>query len=91
MEQFKVIFHVEERRCALLPYGRLFRFLEVTILTMRFHSFLVVASIIGLGALPTDQRSIATRKAGKFEYIGVNESGPEFGEKKFPGVKNKDV
>jgi hypothetical protein len=66
---------------------------------MRVHSSLVIASIIGLGAVPTDQRSIvpidqrstAAQKRGKFEYIGVNESGAEFGEKTFPGVKGKDV
>jgi hypothetical protein len=66
---------------------------------MRVHSSLVIASIIGFGAVPTDQRSIvptdqrsiAVKKPGKFDYIGVNESGAEFGEKKFPGVKGKDV
>jgi len=30
-------------------------------------------------------------KPKNFEFFGVNESGPEFGEKKFPGIKGKDV
>jgi hypothetical protein len=32
-----------------------------------------------------------TTVVAKFKYIGVNEAGPEFGEKKIPGVKDKDV
>jgi hypothetical protein len=29
--------------------------------------------------------------AAKFPYIGVNEAGPEFGDKNLPGTKGKDV
>jgi hypothetical protein len=29
--------------------------------------------------------------AANFDFFGVNESGPEFGEKEWPGVKNKHV
>jgi hypothetical protein len=45
---------------------------------MRIRSFLLSAILAGI--------SLA-----KFQYIGVNEAGPEFGESKLPGVKNKDV
>jgi hypothetical protein len=45
---------------------------------MRVRSFLI----------PT---VLATGGLAKFQYIGVNEAGPEFGESKLPGVKNKDV
>ena len=29
--------------------------------------------------------------AAKFPYVGVNEAGPEFGNKNLPGTKGKDV
>jgi hypothetical protein len=45
---------------------------------MIFHSFWALALLAG--------SAIA-----KFDYVGVNEAGPEFGEKNFPGVLNKDV
>lgn len=34
---------------------------------------------------------LAGTAVAKFDYIGINEAGPEFGEKKIPGVLNKDV
>ncbi|PSN68918.1 endo-beta-1,4-glucanase [Corynespora cassiicola Philippines] len=52
---------------------------------MRFLSALLVAATAGLAiAAPV------TKRASKFKFFGVNESGPEFGNKNFPGVKNKD-
>jgi len=41
------------------------------------RSFLAVPLLVGL-------------VTAKFQYVGVNEAGPEFGDKKFPGVLNKD-
>jgi endoglucanase len=44
---------------------------------MRIHSFISACLVASVAA--------------KFEFIGVNEAGPEFGEKNLPGLKNKDV
>jgi hypothetical protein len=33
----------------------------------------------------------ARQTQAKFDFVGVNEAGPEFGDKKFPGIKEKDV
>lgn len=52
---------------------------------MRFASMLlaaVTASVVV--AAPVEKR------AKKFKFFGVNESGPEFGNKNFPGTKGKD-
>jgi hypothetical protein len=43
-----------------------------------FHSFWALALLAGPAV-------------AKFDYIGINEAGPEFGEKNIPGVLNKDV
>ena len=34
---------------------------------------------------------LAGTAVAKFDYIGMNEAGPEFGEKNIPGILNKDV
>ncbi|KAF2404470.1 endo-beta-1,4-glucanase [Trichodelitschia bisporula] len=59
---------------------------------MGVRSFLVLALASAAFAAPlsltaNEEDSAA---AGKFQFFGINESGPEFGEKKFPGIKNKD-
>jgi endoglucanase len=40
---------------------------------------------------PFRKRAEMSVEKRNFEFFGVNESGPEFGEKVFPGVKNKHV
>jgi hypothetical protein len=38
-----------------------------------------------------DSMPMGPRAKGKFDFVGVNEAGPEFGDGKFPGIKKKDV
>ncbi|KAF2434755.1 endo-beta-1,4-glucanase [Tothia fuscella] len=58
---------------------------------MGIHSFLVAALAASVLAFPLEKKSTSVTEASKaFEWFGVNESGPEFGEKKFPGIKDKD-
>lgn len=52
---------------------------------MRFLSILLAAGTASLAlAAPVSPR------AKTFKFFGVNESGPEFGNKNFPGTKGKD-
>jgi endoglucanase len=53
---------------------------------MRFISVLLAAATAGLAiAAP-----VTTKRATKFKFFGVNEAGPEFGNKNLPGTKGKD-
>ncbi|KAF2201350.1 endo-beta-1,4-glucanase [Delitschia confertaspora ATCC 74209] len=53
---------------------------------MRFISLLAAALTASLAvAAPVKEKRVS-----KFKFFGVNESGPEFGEKNFPGTKGKD-
>ncbi|KAF2651965.1 glycoside hydrolase family 5 protein [Lophiostoma macrostomum CBS 122681] len=53
---------------------------------MRFSSTLLAALTVGLAiAAP-----VKTKRATKFKFFGVNESGPEFGNKNLPGTLGKD-
>lgn len=47
---------------------------------------LLLTAALALAA-PSTQK---TKRAGKFQFFGVNESGPEFGEKVFPGTYGKE-
>jgi endoglucanase len=58
---------------------------------MGVHSFLVAILAASVFAGPIEQKPTVVKAASKFQWFGINESGPEFGEKKFPGVKGKDV
>jgi hypothetical protein len=54
---------------------------------MRVLSFFAAVSLVTAPAA-----SLATAPAAKnFEFFGVNESGPEFGEGVIPGIKGKHV
>ncbi|KAI1095404.1 glycoside hydrolase family 5 protein [Rostrohypoxylon terebratum] len=54
---------------------------------MRFVDILaVVAGVSGAVASPTK----TTKRASKFEFVGVSESGAEFGNTALPGQLNKD-
>ena len=46
-----------------------------------------------VAALATPQPSKQDNAAAvkNFKFFGINESGPEFGEKNFTGVKNKEA
>lgn len=46
--------------------------------------FATAAAITGVVAAP------ATKRAGKFQFVGVNESGAEFGNTALPGQLGKD-
>jgi hypothetical protein len=35
--------------------------------------------------------AVQSAAALNFEFFGINESGPEFGEKEWPGIKGKHV
>jgi len=54
---------------------------------MHFLSILAAAGTVGLAVAAPGKLK---KRAGKFKYIGVNESGPEFGDGKYPGIYNKD-
>jgi endoglucanase len=59
---------------------------------MGVHSlFLVAVLATCVISVPHERRTDAVASASKFDYFGVNESGPEFGEKQFPGIKDKHV
>jgi endoglucanase len=55
---------------------------------MHFASILLAASTAGfaLAASVTEKK----KRVSKFQFFGVNESGPEFGNTNFPGVKGTD-
>ena len=54
---------------------------------MHFLSLLAAAGTAVLAlAAPTKKE----KRAGKLQFFGVNESGPEFGDGKFPGVYGVD-
>lgn len=54
---------------------------------MLFSSLLVAASAASF-AFAAPQK--LAKRAGKMQWVGVNESGPEFGDGKFPGLYGKD-
>ncbi|KAK7723338.1 hypothetical protein SLS57_004532 [Botryosphaeria dothidea] len=54
---------------------------------MRLSTVLVAGSASLALAAPVQKEE---KRASTFEFFGVNESGPEFGETKWPGVKNTD-
>lgn len=54
---------------------------------MHFFSFLAAASTIGLAFAAPSKHA---KRAGKMQWVGVNESGPEFGDHIFPGLYGKD-
>lgn len=59
---------------------------------MGVHWFIAVAALaVFVIAGPLEKRSGLADAASKFQWFGINESGPEFGEKKFPGIKDKDA
>jgi len=45
--------------------------------------------LVGL-ATASVASAAAVKRAGKMQFVGVNESGPEFGEKSLPGIPDKD-
>ncbi|KAF2669390.1 endo-beta-1,4-glucanase [Microthyrium microscopicum] len=60
---------------------------------MHIHSFLpaaALATVVSAVATPRILDNTVPAKLNKFQYIGMNEAGPEFGEKVFPGKKGKD-
>ncbi len=60
---------------------------------MQFHSFLLSALLAtAASAVPVilNERDASPAKLNKFQFVGMNEAGPEFGEKNFPGTKGKD-
>ncbi len=55
---------------------------------MRFVQLLVAASTAALAfAAPAGDKK---KRAKKFQFFGVNESGAEFGNTAFPGILGKD-
>ena len=50
---------------------------------MHFFTLLAAASAMGLVFAAPSRLS---KRAGKMQFVGVNESGPEFGDNIFPGV-----
>ncbi|GAB7329294.1 hypothetical protein MBLNU13_g01095t3 [Cladosporium sp. NU13] len=64
-----------------------FAFFRTCTFIMHFFSILAAASAMGLAiAAP----SKLTKRAGKMQWVGVNESGPEFGDGIFPGLYGKE-
>jgi len=55
---------------------------------MHFFSLLAAASAMGLAVAAPSK---LTKRAGKMQWVGVNESGPEFGDGIFPGLYGKEV
>ncbi|KAF2263424.1 endo-beta-1,4-glucanase [Lojkania enalia] len=53
---------------------------------MRFASALLAALTAGIAVAAP----VKMKRVSKFKFFGVNESGPEFGNKNIPGIKNKD-
>ena len=60
------------------------KFLEL--LTSAIAVGTALAAPAGESATPTTKR----KRAGKFQWAGVNESGAEFGNKNLPGRLDKD-
>lgn len=60
---------------------------------MMFFRSLLFAFLAGSAVTqPVDQVSTRDASATKnFMFFGINQSGPEFGEQKIPGLKNKEV
>lgn len=56
---------------------------------MHFLNLLMATGMAAL-ALAAPTSSAVEKRASKFKFFGVNESGPEFGESHLPGVKNTD-
>jgi len=54
-----------------------------------FTRVLLFASAVA--AIATPRPDVAAPAAKNFKFFGINESGPEFGEKNFTGVKGKEV
>lgn len=54
---------------------------------MRFSSVLLAA---GAASVTLAAPVSLSKRVSKMEFFGVNESGPEFGDGKYPGVKNTD-
>ena len=54
---------------------------------MHFSKLAVIASTV---ALATAAPSKKAKRAGNFEFFGVNESGAEFGNLNLPGVLGTD-
>ena len=55
---------------------------------MHFFSLLTAASAMGLAVAAPSKLA---KRAGKMQWVGVNESGPEFGDGIFPGLYGKEV
>ena len=71
--------------CCELPIG-LGRSASRSLVTMLFKDIFAAAAFASTAfAAPSEKR-----QSNKLEWFGINESGAEFGEKNFPGVKNKD-
>jgi hypothetical protein len=81
--------------CDFLIQFNSFQFIPyyLAVLTMISRLFLFVSALVALATpQPINQHSDVGAKATKnFKFFGINESGPEFGEKVFPGVKTKEV
>ncbi len=61
--------------------------------TMRFLELLLsAAAVTSVLATPADAPTTATKqkRKSKFQFVGVNESGAEFGNKNLPGRLDKD-
>lgn len=60
---------------------------------MASRLFLFASAVAALATPHTVNQNydVETTATKNFKFFGINESGPEFGEKVFPGVKNKEV
>lgn len=56
---------------------------------MKFLNLFLGAAAAG-SALAAPSVTKTTKRAGKFQHVGVNESGAEFGQTSLPGQYNKD-
>lgn len=54
---------------------------------MHFSKIAVLASTVALAAAAPSKKA---KRAGNFEFFGVNESGAEFGNTNLPGVLGTD-
>jgi hypothetical protein len=54
---------------------------------MHFSKLAIVASTVALAAAAPPKKA---KRAGNFEFFGVNESGAEFGNLNLPGVLGTD-
>lgn len=63
------------------------RFLDVLIGAVALGSAL--AAPAGIDNTPTSTRTIKNKRASKFQFVGVNQSGAEFGNKDLPGTLGK--